>query len=277
MRIILASLLFLSSSFAVAADHCKFSAERNLDIDAAGVRALRLELGSSDAHVQGVAGLARAEIRGKACASDQAWLADLNLEQGRDGDKAVVKAVKPQRTTGGWGDNYAYLDLIVRVPEKFAIEVDTGSGDTEVANVASLDASAGSGDVSAHHVSGNVAAKVGSGDIKADDIGNLNLRSAGSGDVTATEVHGDVKVGSVGSGDLHFGTVHGSVQVNSIGSGELGVEHAGGDVVVESVGSGDVSVADVAGGFRVGHAGSGEIHHARVAGKVDVPKKHADD
>lgn len=277
MRTILVSLLFLSSSFAIAADNCKFSAERNLDIDAAGLRALRLELGSSDAHVEGVAGLARAEVRGKACASDQAWLADLNLEQRRDGDKVVVKAVKAQRTTGGWGNNYAYLDLTVRVPVNFTIEVDTGSGDVEVTNVAALDASAGSGDVTAHHIAGAVIAKVGSGDIKADGIGGLNLLSVGSGDVTATDVRGDVKVGNVGSGDLHLGAVHGGVQVNSIGSGDLGVEHADGDVVVESIGSGDVTVADVTGGFRVGHAGSGEIHHTRVSGKVDVPTKHQND
>ena len=64
--LITASLLL--SSTAMAQD-CKHRAERNLDIDAAGLKALALETGSTDITVRGVSGLARIEVRGRACAS----------------------------------------------------------------------------------------------------------------------------------------------------------------------------------------------------------------
>ena len=85
MRLVLGSLLLLSSVSAFA-HNCANSAERKLDIDAAGLKALRFELGASDIHVQGVAGLKQIEVHGHACASDPAWLAELDVTQSRVGD-----------------------------------------------------------------------------------------------------------------------------------------------------------------------------------------------
>jgi DUF4097 and DUF4098 domain-containing protein YvlB len=277
VRTILASLLLLSSSFA-SADNCKFSAERNLDIDPAGLHALRVELGSSDLHLQGVAGLNRIEVRGKACASEQAWLADLNVTQSRDGDKVVVKSAKSPEHHGAMiGNSYAYIDFVVRAPVALALEVDSGSGDADIANIAALDFNSGSGDLKLEHVAGAVAVKVHSGDVVASDMASFTVREAGSGDVHANGVRGEVKVGHVGSGDLHFADVHGSVQIDGIGSGDLAVERIGGDVVLGSIGSGDVEANHVTGNLIVKAAGSGEIHHEQIGGRVDLPKNHAAD
>ncbi len=277
MRTILASLLLLASSF-VSAETCKFSAQRNLDIDASGLHALRMELGSSDLHLQGVADLKRIEVRGKACASDEAWLADLNVAQSREGDKVVVREAKsPEHHGGVLGNSYAYIDFVVRIPAALALEVESGSGDAEIANIAGLDFSSGSGDLKLEHAAGAVAVKVHSGDVVAGDVGSFSLREAGSGDVHLNGVRGDVKVGRVGSGDLNFADVHGGVQIDSIGSGDLAVERIGGDVVLGSIGSGDVEANHVTGNLIVKAAGSGEIHHQQIGGKVDLPKNHADD
>ena len=276
MRFLIGSVLGLLAVNCHAFE-CKFKAERPLDIDPAGLHALVLSLESSDAHVRGVAGLSRAEVRGKACASQEDWLAELTVEQKRDGDRVVVSTQQHrQNTIGPFHSSYAYIDLEVRIPASLALQIQSNSGDADVADVASLDFSTHSGDLLADRVSGAITAEVGSGDIKADDIGSLELRRSGSGDVRARKVRGDVRIGNVGSGDLTFADVSRGVHVNSVGSGDVGVHGAGGDVVIDSIGSGDVTASNVGGDFIVKAAGSGDIHHHDVKGKVSVPQRDDD-
>jgi len=275
MRLILLPLLLASPL--VLANECQFSAERNLDMDPAGLQALRMELGSSDLNVQGDPAATRIEVHGKACASEQAWLDELQIEQSRQGGKVLVKAAPRPSHSGLFGKQYAYIDFVVRVPANLALEVQSGSGDTHAANIASLDYQSGSGDLNLDRVAGAVSATVGSGDIVASHIGSFKLGHAGSGDLRISDVQGDVTIGHVGSGDLTFSDVHGSVRADSIGSGDLVAERVGSDVFVGSIGSGDVTAKTVGGSLTVGSAGSGDIHHSGVVGKVQVPKRHEDD
>jgi DUF4097 and DUF4098 domain-containing protein YvlB len=279
MRMLLGLILMVAGAAAFAAEHdCRFSAERNLDIDPAGLKALALVLGSSDARVQGVAGIKRIEVRGKACASDADWLKNLTLEQERSGDRATVTAAKDHGIHMNWfGSSYAYLNVEVRMPTDLAVDIHAGSGDVDVAGVALLDFGSGSGDLRASHIAGDALVKVGSGDVIIDDVGKLRVERTGSGDIRASGVHGAVTVGHVGSGDLNFRDVAGGVQVESVGSGDVMVRGAGGDVVVGSVGSGDVTVDGVHGDFVVRNAGSGDLRHHNVTGRIDVPTRHADD
>jgi DUF4097 and DUF4098 domain-containing protein YvlB len=278
MRMLIGLVLFAASGAALASHDCKFSAERNLDIDPAGLKGLELVLGSSDAHVNGVAGLKRIEVRGKACASEEEWLKDLTVNQERSGDRVRVATKKDHDSHINWfGSSYAYIDLEVRVPADLPVDVDAGSGDANIANIAALGFSSGSGDLEANHVAGPVTIKVGSGDAIVDDVGSVNVERVGSGDIRASKVRGEIKVGHVGSGDLKFSDVHGGVQIESVGSGDVIVNRTGGDVTVGSVGSGDVTVDGVGGNFVVHSAGSGDLRHHNVTGKVDVPKRHQDD
>jgi DUF4097 and DUF4098 domain-containing protein YvlB len=258
-----------------AAEPCAFRADRNFDVDPAGLKALGFEMGSSDLHVEGVAGLRKIEVHGKACASQEGWLADLTVEQQRNGDRVVIKPHqnRSSQNYSMFGSNYAYIDLEVRVPDNQRIEVNAHSGDANIANVGSLDYSAHSGDLIVKHVSGEVSLEVHSGDLQAEDIGALTVRRSGSGDINAQGVHGEVKVGNVGSGDLVLRDVAKGVHVESIGSGNLSVSDAGGDVLVGSVGSGDVSVGGINGDFTVQSAGSGDIHHHDVQGRVQIPNR----
>lgn len=279
MRAILGAIL-VGSFFALAAagaraEPCAFRADRNFDVDPAGLKALAFELGSSDLRVEGVAGLGKIEVRGKACASQESWLADLTVEQQRSGDRVIVKPHQERSSQNYslFGSNYAYIDLEVRVPDNLRLEVDSHSGDATIANIGSLDYSAHSGDLIVKHVSGDVSVEVHSGDVQAEDIGALAVRRAGSGDVNAQGVHGAVTVGNVGSGDLALRDIAKGVHVESIGSGNLSVTRAGGDVLVGSVGSGDVTVDGVNGNFTVQSAGSGDIHDHNVQGRVQVPNR----
>lgn len=279
MRAIVFAVLSLFAGTAFANHECKFTAERKLDIDPAGLKTLAFTLHSSDLRATGVQGLKQIEVRGRACASEEAWLSELDLEQARGGDRVTVSPRRPDRSSNFnmFGSNYAFIDIEVRLPANLPLQIDSGSGDATVSDVAAVNFDTGSGDMRVDHVAGAVTVKLGSGDIIADNIGSLDIQRAGSGDVHATTVHGEIKVGHVGSGDLTFRDVQSGVTVESIGSGDLVADRVGGDVTVGSIGSGDVTVDGVKGAFTVQHAGSGDIHHHDVAGKVAVPHRHEND
>jgi hypothetical protein len=271
----LAGLALLVVAGVASAEPCHYSAPRNVDLDAASLRSLLLNLGASDARVQGVAGLSRIEVRGTACASNPQWLDDLKIDTSRNGPQATV-AVR----TGNHANNfslfgfpsYAYMKLSVSVPPQLAVAIASGSGDVIAESLQSLDFHAGSGDLKAQQIAGALALELGSGDVVAHGVGSVELRSTGSGDVTVSDVHGAARADHVGSGDLHFSDVQGSVSLGSVGSGDMRLENIGGDIQVGSMGSGDLVVDDVAGNLRVGSSGSGDVSYHGVKGTVHLPR-----
>lgn len=271
-------LLLLLPSLAAAATPCQFSAPRNTDIDAAGLKSLSVTLGSTDMDIRSVPGLARIEVRGTACASDAAWLKDLQVTSDHVGERASVQVRNNHdgMNVNLFGSSYAYLKLQVRVPASLAISVDSGSGDVQAANLASLNFDSGSGDLVATDIAGMLTLKLGSADAKANRVGSVDLRQTGSGDVRVDGVKGNVHAGHSGSGDLAFSNVGGAVEIGNTGSGDITLEHVGRDVKVGSTGSGDVDARDVGGNFTVAASGSGDIRHAGVKGKVSVPETSDD-
>jgi hypothetical protein len=267
------ALTALIPAFAVA-NECKFTAQHDFDVDAAGLKTLAFSLGSSDVVVEGVPGLTKVEVRGRACASDQDWLAGLGVEQQRSGDRLTITPHADRNVGWHWfGSSYAYIDLRVRVPAALAVDIKGHSADAEVNGVASLDFESSSGDLEARHIAGALTSKASSGDIKADDIGSVEVRGTGSGDVELRDVHADVRVSSSGSGDLHFNNVGGSVRVGSVGSGDIEISHVDRDASIDSIGSGDITASEIGGDFTVGTKGSGDISHRDVRGKVTVPRE----
>ena len=281
MRRTFLSLLFLAPfvSAAAMADNCKFTEQRDFDVDAAGLKTLALELASTDVHVVGVAGLAKVEVRGRACASRQDWLDKLSVEQQRSGARLVVTPHE-ERSGMDWslgGSSYAWIDLRVRVPAALAIDIHSASGDADVRDVAALDFKSASGDLRVESVAGPFGAEVASGDIEGKDVGPLDLRRTASGDIRLRNLHGDARIGNVGSGDVSLEHVDGGVEIGSVGSGDLSVAHVARDLRVASIGSGDLSVDDIGGDFVVKNRGSGDLHQQGVRGKVDVPKDEDED
>ena len=275
MRTLIATILLLASTTAFA-DNCQFTEPRNLDIDADGVRLLALEFGSDDLNLEGVPGLERIEIRGRACGSSQEALASVSLQQARDGDGVFVKVDKGDRKVNwnGWfGSNYAYIDLEVRVPKRLLVSVKRGSGDVVIEKVAGIDSIGGSGDLKANDISGPVVIKTGSGDARLRDVGPIKVRALGSGNIEGDRVRGDVSVGSGGSGDLDFSDVTGNVSVDRVGSGDVTARNVSGNVHVGSIGSGDVRADDVGGDLVVESQGSGNTSHNGVKGRVDIPRR----
>ncbi|MEO7430828.1 MAG: DUF4097 family beta strand repeat-containing protein [Dokdonella sp.] len=273
-RVLLLALLVPVFAFA---NECRFTAQRDFDVDSAGLATLAFALGSSDITVEGVPGLARIEVRAKACASDESWIAGLTVDQQRAGDRLSVTPHSDRGSNWSWfGSSYAYIDLRVRVPENLAIEINGSSSDAEVSGVASLAFDASSGDLRVRHVAGPLTIEVSSGDVIADDIGSVEIRRTSSGDMGLRDVKGDVKVGRGGSGDLQFSHIGGNVDVGAVGSGDVTINSVDRDVTIGSIGSGDVSVDAIGGNFTLRSRGSGDVRHHDVRGTVSVPHDNDD-
>ena len=273
MRKLAVVSLLLALPLAANAAECRFSAARDVNLNAVGLHNLVVKLGAADLDIQGVTGLTRVEVRGTACASKASLLGNLQVAAKRDGvGAAIVVPSHDEFFIGGlFGSRYAYLKLQVRVPTALAVSVESGSGDVQAQQLASLNFATGSGDLTASAIAGALTLKLGSGDVHAKQVGSVDLRSTGSGDVKVDGVSGDVRTGHSGSGDLNFRHVGGSVSVGSTGSGDITLGHIGHNVEVGSTGSGDVTANDVGGDFSVRATGSGDIQHTGVKGKVSVP------
>lgn len=299
--LILASLLLLPLAAQADDDgsRCAHSQPRNLQLDLAGVDTVVFDIGGNNLDLRAATGAA-GRIDGRACASDQEYFDDLVLEQKKTGATLVVRTRRDGASTSNFNfdflglkfSRYAYMQLKATLPETLAVGLKLGSGDASVTGVRALDASIGSGDLTASSVRGQFSGSAGSGDIRASDIGSLDLRSVGSGDAIIKQVRGASKVGNIGSGDLGIrGTrgpveigsigsgdveltgIGGGVGIGSIGSGDLGLADIGGNVTVGSVGSGDLDVNGVRGDLTVRSIGSGDVDHRNVDGRIDLPKK----
>jgi hypothetical protein len=275
-RLLFIAALALAAAPLVANADCEYTAQRNFDVPAAGIGHVAFELGSSDIELEGAPGLSTIEVRGRACASDPAWLDALTVDQNRSGDTLTITPHNGHDLHGNGWHNYAYVDLHVRVPAAVLVAMNGQSGDATVRNVGSLDFATHSGDLEASHIAGALGIKLSSGDVRANDIGSVDVRGTSSGDINLDDVHGAVDVASSGSGDLHFRRT-GGVRVGSVGSGDISVSDAAGDVSIDSIGSGDIDVDGVRGNFTVGSRGSGDIGHRNVSGKVSVPRDHDED
>lgn len=251
MRSILIIAALLAPLPALAASECKYEAPRNLQLDLAGVRGVQISAHSQDLHLTGSTGTGLT-LAGRACASEQSMLDDLQVQQRREGDQLILDVGGDSHFYLSLsGSSYSYLEVQVQVPASMPVTLDVGSGDADARGLQQLDSHVGSGDLHVKQISGRFAASVGSGDIDASDVGSLALGSVGSGDVRVQQVRGDVTVGSVGSGDVTLRQVGGSVRADTLGSGDLEVHGVGGDLSLGAKGSGDIDYSDVKGHVSV--------------------------
>lgn len=262
---------------ALADDDCKFRADRSLDVDAQGVNLFKLDTGAGDLVVEGVPGLAKIEVRGKACASAQDALAGIQFMQQREGATATVGTKIPDEgySWSLFGSHYAYLDVHVRMPAGLKLDLRDSSGDLEVSGLTNgLDLQDSSGDILLHDIAGAVNVTDTSGDIIVRKIsGDFTVISDSSGDINVDDVKGSAVVQEDSSGDIKLRHVGGDARVDRDSSGDIDFLDIGRDAVVGVDGSGDITADGVKGNFTVGakSSSSGEIRHHDVAGKVTLP------
>lgn len=273
------AILFVLTALPLAAfaDDCEFRADRSLDVDAKGLSALKLDTGAGDLVVEGVAGLATIEVRGKACTSEQEALAGIQLVQQREGSIATVGTRIPNEGSDWslFGSHYTYMDVRVRMPSGLKLDLRDSSGDLEVSGLTNgLDLKDSSGDILLHDLAGTVNVTDTSGDINVRHIaGDFTVISDSSGDINVDDVKGNAVVQEDSSGDISLRHVGGDARVDRDSSGDIDFADIGRDAVVGADGSGDIVADDVKGNFTVGaKSGSGgEIRHHGVSGKVSLP------
>lgn len=221
------------------------AADVDLAVIAATAGSLRVEGGSGDDVV----------IAGRACASDADRLGDMTVTVDRRDDRIEIETEIPD--TWGWswlGSRYAYIDLHVQVPSRMAVELEDGSGNVIVRDVAEIGLSDGSGDIEITGIAGNVAL--------ADGSGNVHL----------TDIDGEIRIDD-GSGSIDIRNA-GSVVIEDDGSGSIDIDGVAGSVIVHRDGSGYIRVVSVRGDFTVERDGSGGIRHSDVAGRVSIPERN---
>lgn len=229
----------------VGADEPANVQSRQLQLNANSLQQLVAETEAGDLQIIGEKGREQIEVEARIRYDDISQL-ELTLEA--KGDAAVLIARNKENVSFGYVNN-ASVDLVVRVPERFALKLEDGSGDTRIEQLTGdLLITDGSGDL---HVTGGRKVSI------EDGSGNLALSGA-SGNVSIDDGSGDIRVVQV-AGDLTL----------TDGSGDADISQVQGTVKVED-GSGDIRVAQ-AGGLDVEDDGSGELSYQQISGRISVP------
>lgn len=276
VQLLIIGLLAGAASMASRADGCKYSAKRETAIDAAGASRVEITARAGDLAIEGRADAKRIEASGLACASEQKFLDQIQIETRREGDVLYVDVRMPDlkyEPNNDDGDRYATLDTRISVPQKLAVTALDSSGDARVRNVASLTMTDSSGDLRIDDVAGDVAVRDSSGDLNLREVGgNVKLNDS-SGDVVIDGVGSNVNVEVDSSGGLEIRNVKGNVRIEQDSSGDISVADVTGEVRIDVDSSGSVDVSRVGGAFSLGTKGSGDVQFADIKGPVRVPQR----
>ncbi len=211
-----------------AQSRCEF--RETLELSGSAGEELRVRAGSGLLDIQG-GDVGRIEVTAVKCASEEGWLGEMDITLDEDGGRTTLEAHYPDRRLGGWGDSYARIDLVIRVPSSLALDVSDRAGSASIAGVGRLVVRDGSGSLEIRGA-GDVIVEDGSGNLTIEDVtGNLDV-SDGSGGLEISSVTGDVVVAD-GSGGIEIEGVGGTVRVREMGSGQLRVDGVGGDLIVD--------------------------------------------
>lgn len=165
------------------------------------------------------------EVLVKKKARKQKYLQAFDVQFEQSGDEITI-------TGDADNNNKVNVKFIIKVPEEFNLDLTTGGGSIEVADL-----------------EGEVKVNTSGGSIK---IGNIT-----QGSVDAKTSGGSIKVGDV-TGDLKVDTSGGSIRLGVVG-GKSSIETSGGSIKLEQ------------GGQNVkAHTSGGSIVIGPVKGKVDV-------
>jgi hypothetical protein len=241
-------------SYGLQASDCEFEAMIDQTLDLSGSEELSVLAAAGSLEITGTKGSDVATIKGRVCVSEEEWLEESGVKTS-GGNRAEIIVNLPDTDDGGsWtGNNYAYLDLELEVPESIRMNVKDSSGEIKMEGV---------GAVTIQDSSGGI-------DI-ADATGPISIEDS-SGGIELSRISGDVTIESDSSGDIYGKDIEGTVLVKRDSSGDIQFSDVGENFVVERDSSGDISATRVGGDFQVLRDGSGEIRASKVDGEVMIP------
>jgi len=231
------TIVFLVLCVVLAGAVSAFETTKTLNLPAQGITRLDIRAGAGSLAVTGREGLAAIEVRAEVVAPDvrdkdmEEYIRDrVELTLEKRGDVAVlVGRIRDSGRLFHFGED-ARIDLTVTVPKTMALDIDDGSGDLVVEDLAAA--------------------------VRIED---------GSGSISVVRVAGNVRIDD-GSGGLEVSDVTGDVTIDD-GSGEVRVRRVGGTVTLDD-GSGGIDIEDVEKDVRLINTGSGGVDVSRVKGQV---------
>jgi hypothetical protein len=239
----------LPSTPARAWGDCKFTAEREASVDTSGATRIEIAARAGDLALQpSRTGVLAAH--GRACASSEEILSQINVRITRSGDTVRVYVEVPDPLEG-LGNAYASLDLGVAVPAGIPVTLTDSSGDMTIDGVQVERLTDSSGDMTIRNVPADIEIGDSSGDIRVEDA---------AGRVQITDSSGDIVIRGARE-----------VVIPSDSSGSIRITHVTGDVRIDNDSSGDVSVADIGGAFALVADSSGDVTVSDVKGQVTLP------
>ncbi len=194
-------------------------------------------------------------------------------------------SIRIDRDRNYWFDNVS-LDIRVRVPEAYNLDLKTSGGDIDVGDLrGDVLARTSGGDINVgnitdavirvHTSGGDVHVKGGARETKVStsggDIEILDARGAvdattSGGDVTIGDAAGEVSAKTSG-GDIKIGRTDGEVTVRTSG-GDIEIDQAGGNTEATTSG-GDIRIGHTTGEVKAKTSG-GDVTIGRADGEVDV-------
>lgn len=246
--LVLSALAFMAPAAAWNLD-CNHSIDRRVSAESASATRIVVIARAGDLEVRPAQGTV-VQAFGKACASREDYLRDLQLVTRREGSVLYVEATAPAEMVG-IGMVYAYLDLTVEVPAGLPVEIQDSSGDIEAHDVRVVEVRDSSGDVELRGLTGDVVITDSSGDVHV-------ARSAGR--VQVQDSSGDIVIDGARE-----------VVIPSDSSGDITIDHVTGDVRIDRDSSGDIRIADVGRNVQLLSDTSGEVKVSRVQGTVQLP------
>ncbi len=257
LSIISAITLSLATPLSLSA----LEAERELTLDTSNIDSFMVDTGAGSLTILGKPGLNEIQVKARITVDgvdqDEAeeWFADhMNLSLTNNNGRALFCASfsyssrsecsTKKKLGGNWfgWNNERKIDVTILMPEKMALDVDDGSGSTEIRDLASkVFVDDGSGDIEIANISGDLKVDDGSGNLFIKNIDGDLYVDDGSGKVVIDQVTGEVEIDD-GSGHIKITNIAKKVYIDD-GSGSVDACHLGSDLTVDD-GSGSVDTCD---------------------------------
>lgn len=227
--------------------------ESRLALSADGLDNLNADCGAGSLKIKGVEGLKEIEVeatlvvRGigeERLRSFKDEYVELSLE--KRGNSAVLKSNIKNTFSSIFKGKSAHINLDIRVPKGFALDIEDGSGLITISTVTGgIKLDDGSGSIEINTVEGKIDIEDGSGSIDIWGVKGDIVIDDGSGSIQLKEISGDVDVDD-NSGNIDIKLIGGSVTVED-GSGGIYIDGVDKNVVIKRAGSGAVSINNVKG------------------------------
>jgi hypothetical protein len=150
-------------SYGLQASDCKFEVMIDQTLDLSGSQELSVQAAAGSLEITGMKGSDVASIKGRVCVSEEEWLEESGVKTSSGNRAEIIVNLADTDDGGSWtGNNYAYLDLELEVPEGIRLNVRDSSGDMKIA-----------------HAPGPVSIKDSSGEIRASKVDGEVMIPAG--------------------------------------------------------------------------------------------------